>query len=30
VLVANLCGFTEAALLEAAATEREAPKVSFS
>jgi LemA protein len=30
VLVANIAGFTEAALLEAAATEREAPKVSFS
>jgi LemA protein len=29
VLVANFAGFTEAALLEAAATEREAPKVSF-
>jgi LemA protein len=29
VVMANLMGFTEAALLEAAATEREAPKVSF-
>jgi LemA protein len=29
VLVANMTGFTEAALLETAATEREAPKVSF-
>jgi hypothetical protein len=29
VIVANLLGFTEAALLESAATEREAPKVSF-
>ena len=29
VFVANLFGFTEAALLEAAPTEREAPKVSF-
>jgi LemA protein len=29
VVLANLFGFTEAALLEAAATEREAPKVSF-
>jgi LemA protein len=29
VVVANLLGFTEAALLEAAATEREAPKISF-
>ena len=30
VVVANLLGFTEAALLETAAAEREAPKVSFS
>jgi LemA protein len=30
VVLANLFGFTEAALLEASATEREAPKVSFS
>jgi LemA protein len=30
VVVANLFGFTEAALLEAAATEREAPKIKFS
>jgi LemA protein len=30
VIVANLLGFTEAALLETAATERQAPKVSFS
>jgi LemA protein len=29
VVVANLMGFTEAALLETAATEREAPKVKF-
>jgi LemA protein len=29
VFVANLFGFTEAALLEAAPTDREAPKVSF-
>jgi LemA protein len=29
VVMANLMGFTEAALLETAATEREAPKVSF-
>jgi len=29
VLVANVFGFTEAALLEAATSEREAPKVSF-
>ena len=29
VIVANLLGFTEAALLETAAAEREAPKVSF-
>jgi LemA protein len=29
VIVANMLGFTEAALLETAATEREAPKVSF-
>jgi LemA protein len=29
VIVANFAGFTEAALLEAAAAEREAPKVSF-
>jgi LemA protein len=30
VIVANFTGFTEAALLETAASEREAPKVSFS
>ena len=30
VILANLLGFTDAALLEAAATERDAPKVSFS
>src|SRR5262245_44324520 len=30
VVLANLFGFTEAALLETAASEREAPKVSFS
>jgi LemA protein len=30
VIVANLLGFTDAAWLEAAASEREAPKVSFS
>jgi LemA protein len=30
VIVANLFGFTEAALLETAASEREAPRVSFS